>query len=555
MQVGDLFLALGLAFDKKQFNLADESIKRLQGQLKRLAVNAVLAKTDVNKAMGVIGFSPNTRAAKENLKAVHKAGEKIVGVFDRITVVATAALAGVAYGLKSTVEHTIALGSTLNGTAQKTGLSTDALQEFGFAAIQNSSSAEQMADGVKKLSKGLVDAGKSGEGPAVDGLNALGISMSDPAVKSKDLEKLLYLVAARFETMPDGAVKTAAAMNLFGKSGADLIPTLNLGVRGLSDLRAKAHAVGYVMGRETVSSLATLGDKLDESKVIIQALKNQAVAALVPVLLDMVKGFDKWVEANQELIRTTIKDLVVNLADALKVLVKVVVFLIKHWRVFVTLLIGANIIKGIAALISVVRVLGTVFSATGLKAATAWVMAMGPIPLIIAAVVAVGLIIYKFRKQIWEALQAVGQAFKDLWQAIKDFGASIVDVFVGIGESIVDAFRRAFNWVADKAAATVDAIRNAPVIKQVVDYVAGEQPTGPSFTEGSNRAFQGASVGGRATVPVASRSTGVQQTNSYAITVHAGNANAKDVATMVDQKIREHDENSRRRMAATLGVE
>ena len=50
------------------------------------------------------------------------------------------------------------------------------------------------------------------------------------------------------DTLPDGAEKTALAIELFGKSGADLIPFLNQGREGVGALTAELQDLGVQIG-------------------------------------------------------------------------------------------------------------------------------------------------------------------------------------------------------------------------------------------------------------------------------------------------------------------
>lgn len=577
MKVGELFLALGLAVKDEQFNAAETVIKRLEADLKRVSLNALKARTNVQKAMTTIGLAPPAVAAKRTLKDLVGSGGAVTSTFRRMAAAAVGFFA--VSKAKGLVTDVVDLGGKLKDTAQKTGLSAEALQEFGYAAAQNSSSLEEFGDAATKLSKGLVEASKTGKGPVAEAFSSLGISMTDPAVKSKNLEQIMYLVASQFERMPDGANKTAAALKLFGKSGANLIPTLNLGVRGLAELRKKAQDTGNVMSGQTVNALDDFGDQLDEAKGQLIGLRNQGIAAILPVLKDLLTRFQGWIETNREMIRTTIADTVYALAEALRLLGTVLTFVIKHWKAFAVVLSAVAIVNTLMGIAKAVVFFQTVLSAASLAAAASWAAILGPIFLIAAALVGLGIVVYKFRDKIKAALLAVGRFFVNVWRSIKvgvrtavdsfkQFGSDIISWFESVGQAIVDAFKAAFDWVANKARETVGAIRNAPVIKQVVDFVAGDEPTGPAFDFAGTVAASAASARSQAALDSAlgsrfatpsrtipeSKGAAINNQSSYAITVNAANADAKDVAKLVTDKIREHDENQRRRMAANLGL-
>lgn len=590
MKVGELFLALGLVVEDKQWSLGQAVIDKMAADLKRLAVSAALATTDVKKAMNVIGISAPAKAAKKTLAEMVKTGDGVTNTFRRMLLAAGSFFA--LSKIKEMVSNTVELGGKLNDTAQKTGLSAAALQELGYAAGLNSSSLDEVASSVIKLSKGLDDV-KTGKGPVVEAFTALGISLNDPAVKAKNLDGILSTVASKFETMPDGANKTAIAVKLFGKSGANLIPTLNQGQRGLANLRQEARDLGIVMGDDAVAGLDDLGDQVDKVKETINGLKNQAIVALMPLLREMADAFFEWVKANKEIIASTITSVVRGLATALKLMGSGLLFVVDHWKLFAALLAAGAVVSGLMAIIRLIVFFQAVQTRAAIAAVINWIMILGPILLIAAAIVLLGLLIYKFRDKIKAALGKVRDFFVGLWRKMKDVGSSIVQAFVDVGEGIKTAFGAAFDWAYEKAKELSNKIRNFPVIKQLIDFGQwiGKKARGdkidmdesakktwgqmfpgralPTTQREFDDAFaekdaanaapvqgaQGPSAAANAPKREGVASSGaVRVENNYSIQIDAKNADAREVASLVDQKLKEHDELTRRQTAAGLGV-
>lgn len=602
MKVGELLLVLGLDVDDKQWNAGEAAIKQLTLELRKLEVEAKLATGDVNKAMSTIGFSSPSKAAKRTLGDLVKEGGRIESTFRRM---AAAALGFFAVsGVKDMVMGTIELGGKLNDTAQKAGISTDALQELGYAAGLNSGTLDDVAAGTLGLSKNLEKLAQKGEGPAADAFKKLGISLQDPAIKSRNLEKIMYLVSSRFSQMEDGAYKTQIAMAIFGKTGANLIPTLNQGVQGLADMRREAREMGVVMDKEAVSSLDDLGDDVDKAKAALTGLKNQAVIALVPHIKRAVAAFREWVRENKELIKSTISRAISILISVLKTLGAVVAFVAKHWRVLAALFAALTVVNGIMAIIKAVIWFQAVQTKAAIQAVINWAMILGPILAIAAAVVALGLLVYKFRDQVWGALKAVGRFFEDVWEKIKSVGRAIGGLFVDVWGGMKAAFVAVWDfiygkvqWVIDKIKWALDALslsdfresldtKNEVASQELAE--AGQDPKkldewrkkyGMSEDSGNPgesmiklpdgkvvplsewRKMQGATgaVPGGASAPPPTRDkpgsgNGVNNTSSVQINIDAKNADAKEVASLVDLKLREHDERTRRQTAASLGI-
>jgi hypothetical protein len=103
----------------------------------------------------------------------------------------------------------------------------------------------------------------------------------------------LFKLADRFAQMPDGAQKTALAIDAFGRSGAELIPILNEGSAGLKALMADASAAGRVMSQETVAAAKALDDQIDKLNARVEGLKLSLGQGVVPALLGVFDAADK----------------------------------------------------------------------------------------------------------------------------------------------------------------------------------------------------------------------------------------------------------------------
>lgn len=369
------------------------------------------------------------------------------------------------------VEEVAEVGGNLADAAQRTGLTAEAIQELGYAAKLSGSSVEGLLGSASKLGRNLDEALTKRKGPVVDALKSIGLSLGTPAVAARDLDGVLMLVAERFAKMPDGPKKIAIAMDLFGKSGAELIPTLNQGADGLTKVREEARRLGVVMSNETVGKLDDFGDNIDRAKMSIQGLKNQAIAALLPTLAEMLEKFLAWTQANREVISSSIQRVVLGAVSALQAFAKAVAFVVEHWQIFAALLAAGAVLQGITAIIRAVIWFRAEQTKAALMAIKNWIMILGPIALIVAAVVGLAYLIYRFRDKIGAAFKWVRDKAGEALSAIRRFGSNVVAGFTAFGQGIKQAFSDAFDWVINKAKSVGSTIRNLPVIKQFLDGV------------------------------------------------------------------------------------
>lgn len=179
--------------------------------------------------------------------------------------------------------------------SQKFGVAAESLMGLGHAAEQSGSSVEGLAKGLQKLSVSMVDAvsGKGGKG--ADVFKALNLSATEANGALKSTDQMLIDLADKFQGMEDGAAKTAAAVAIFGKSGAELIPMLNLGSAELQRMRQEADSLGLVLDSDTASAVEALGDKFSNLGKMVKGFWTQLIGELTPAMHHIVDSFNAWI--------------------------------------------------------------------------------------------------------------------------------------------------------------------------------------------------------------------------------------------------------------------
>ncbi len=205
-------------------------------------------------------------------------------------------LGGVAAGISfgALINQALQAASALNDTAIKTGISIDALQRLQFAAGLSGGSLENVSGAVGRMQKALITAGE-GSKEATEALNRLGLSANQILALSPD--KQFEAIAVAIAAIEDPAARTTAAMALFGKSGAELVPTLVAIGTNSEEINAQLSAIGGPVTAEAIAKVDTLGDQLD---ILKTAGKNTAIelAALASVVLGPVlQATNEWISS------------------------------------------------------------------------------------------------------------------------------------------------------------------------------------------------------------------------------------------------------------------
>ncbi|KFC62781.1 Phage-related minor tail protein [Devosia sp. LC5] len=200
-------------------------------------------------------------------------------------VATAAAAAGAALGVA--IKGAIDNADELSKTAQKVGVTTEALSRLNYAASLSDVSLGQLSTGLGRLTAGMSQIAQGSGGQAKMAFDALGISALNSAGQLRGTDEVLADVAERFGRMEDGATKTALAIALFGRSGADLIPMLNLGKNGLAELAAEADRLGITLDTNTGRAAEQFNDSITRLQATFQGVINKIMQGALPALNDL----------------------------------------------------------------------------------------------------------------------------------------------------------------------------------------------------------------------------------------------------------------------------
>jgi hypothetical protein len=205
-----------------------------------------------------------------------------------------AAIAGSALvaGLSAVVKKAIDAGDELFNLQAKTGVAANTLIGIGNAAKLADVDIGTLGKGLTKLNVNLVKAAEGNEDLARK-FQALGVNVKDANGQVVPADKALKQIANRFADMPDGAQKAAAAVALFGKSGADLIPLLNEGAASMDKFT-------YKIGEDFAARSDLFNDTITEFGIKTQGFGLELTDALLPALQSILEVFGDLFNTEQD---------------------------------------------------------------------------------------------------------------------------------------------------------------------------------------------------------------------------------------------------------------
>lgn len=174
------------------------------------------------------------------------------------------------------IKSSIDAADNINDLSQKIGVSVENLAGYKLAAEQSGTSLEGMGNAAKFLNKNIAE-----NDPL---LKKLGINATDA-------NGAMVQLADVFNRIPDGAQKTAIAMQLMGKSGADMIPLLNGGGEALKGMIEQGQRLNPF-----TTEMARAADQFNDSLAVLQTQASgpgiSLANNLLPALIAITEGFN-----------------------------------------------------------------------------------------------------------------------------------------------------------------------------------------------------------------------------------------------------------------------
>lgn len=251
--------------------------------------------------MATIGnLSVSVTADTTGLASGLKTSESLIGGFsakasaltDKLIAVGPAAIAaGAAIGVVM-VKNVIDAADKLTDLSERTGIAIEDLSRLGYVAQMSGISADEMTGAINRLSQSMANGNSAFE--------AMGVSVRNADGSLRSQVEVLGELADKFATYRDGTAKTALAMELFGKSGASLIPVLNGGSAGIAKLSKESDKLGNTISTELAESSAKLNDNLDKLAILSGNAAQSVAGKLTPSLVALTDVMIANIEKSRE---------------------------------------------------------------------------------------------------------------------------------------------------------------------------------------------------------------------------------------------------------------
>lgn len=401
------------------------------------------------------------KALSESFKEV---GSKLTSAGQAMREVSAAA-AVLAASIGAATVKSARWADDINTMSKKYSIGTDKLQLYAAAAELVDTDVNAIAKSHIKLEKSMYSAQK-GTGTAAEIFDALGVSVTNADGSLRDSDTVWQETISALGQMKNETERDAYALQLMGRSAAELNPLIKDGGEAYKNLVDTMSKYGLdFIDQETLDKANEFNDELDTIKAIgtiaFQSIGAELAGYLAPALetvVDYIGRFANWL--------TNLDPKILTVVSAVAGLVAVLA---------PVLIVLGKISSGVSAVISIVNfiipVIGALTGAVG-TAAGAFAGLLAPILPIVAAIgalIVAGVLLYKnwdkikaFATQVWEHVKTTFETLKNdltiIWNAIK---AAATAVWNAIKTAIVTPIINTVNNIKILVAALKAALSSA----------------------------------------------------------------------------------------------
>ena len=397
------------------------------------------------------------KKSTDKLSAFERTTSKIGRSMTKAGTVMLGASAAVGGSILAVGKSTADYAGDMYDMARGAGIGVEAFQKLAYAGRMSGVETEKLSASLVKFDRMVAEA-TGGNKTYMQTFEDLGIKIKDSAGNLRQPNEIFEDVADIFHNTEDGIGKTALAVELFGKSGADLIPMLNDGKAGLKAFYAEAERLGLALSNEMIAKGDAFSDQLENIGEQVKGVKLQLGAALIPALSaatekisKVIDKITKWVQENPEL-AATIGNIAMTTGKWIAILgtaaiaIGSVAFIILQFRkafraMSDAVTIGISIFKNIKNTFLVVDKAMKGYTKTQKLATVATklfnkALKANPILTIISLIIALGAVVYSviknwdkiaaWFKKLWDAIVGI---FKAAWEAIKKVWSTVTGWF------------------------------------------------------------------------------------------------------------------------------
>lgn len=204
----------------------------------------------------------------------------------------TAVGGGILGGFGAALNSFADFGGAITDSMTRTGLGSDLLQSLAFSAEQAGGSIRDIEGAARTMNKTLA-AAANGNKTAVKSLAALGMTAEELLAMSPD--ERFKALADGVAAIDDPALRSAAAMKVFGKSASNIMETLSGGAEEINRTTRELQEAGLILSAQDIANADELGDAWGLLTTTLTRAWQLIGAAVAPTVTELIGTLQSWV--------------------------------------------------------------------------------------------------------------------------------------------------------------------------------------------------------------------------------------------------------------------
>lgn len=199
------------------------------------------------------------------------------------------------------------LGDSMGDLANQVGVGVEGLTALGDIAAMSGSSVEGLADSYRFLGRSVADAMADANSASAKTFRSIDVEFLTAEGAVRPLQEIMLDLADAITKLPEGAARTKVAMDLLGRSGTELVPTLMQGKAALTEQMDQMQRYGAVVTETSHDTADRWKDATDEMGFAWMGLREAIAVPLRSALLPLLEDDVKYLRVHQPEIRDRIE--------------------------------------------------------------------------------------------------------------------------------------------------------------------------------------------------------------------------------------------------------
>jgi hypothetical protein len=239
-----------------------------------MSAGGTIGSIGVNVVADTGKFTPKIREAREENVRFAKSAENFEHHLKGM-------VAGLAAGFTiESLHQTAEEMERITLTAGRMGTSTEGFSRLSGAAKMSAVDIDSLSRDLTFMEKNL--------GKNSDAFRAIGLDVQK--LKNMKADDAFLEIAEAISKLPTPADQTAAAVAIFGKAGAELVPILKKGKEGIQELEAEVDGLGATLGTHSAKEVEEMNHAIKKLELGFTGLKYEIVTNASPAVTFFVEN-------------------------------------------------------------------------------------------------------------------------------------------------------------------------------------------------------------------------------------------------------------------------